>query len=67
MAGALCLSLSTLDNLCKRGCPSIRVPGTSKVLFDPADVVGFLKTAQAPKDSPDAARIHQEADRVFGA
>ena len=67
MARSLCLSVSTLDALCKRGLPSIHVVGTSKVLFDPVDVVGFLKTAQAPKDRPDAARIHQEADRVFGA
>ncbi len=66
MAAALCLSVSTLDNLCKRGCPSIHVPGTSKILFDPADVVGFLKTAQTPKDGPDAAAIHAKAARVFG-
>ena len=67
MAAALCLSLSTLDNLTKRGCPSIRVPGTSKVLFDPADVVGFLKSAQTPNDGPRAEAVHAEADRVFGA
>lgn len=66
MATALCLSVSTLDNLCKRGCPSIRVPGTSKVLFDPADVVGFLKTAQKPVDGPNAAAARAKADKVFG-
>lgn len=66
MAAALCLSVSTLDALCKRGCPSIRVPGTSKILFDADDVVAWLKLQQAPKDGPDAAAIHAEAQRVFG-
>jgi len=44
MAHALCLSVDVLDKMRGMGCPSIRVPGaTSKVLFDPVDVVAWSK------------------------
>ena len=47
---AVCLSISedTLDSLRKRGCPSVLVVGTSKVLFDPDDVIPWLTEQARP-------------------
>jgi len=66
MASALCLSTDTLDALRKRGLPAITVPGTKKVLFDPDDVVDWIKEQSCPRESLSQAEARIEADNVFG-
>lgn len=68
MAAAICVSVDTLDQLRKRGCPCLRVPGTKKVLFDPPAVVEWLREESQATD-PDAGsldRARARADAVFG-
>lgn len=47
---ALCLSVSedVLDKLRKRGLPAVTIPGVSKTLFDPDDVVTWMKEQSEP-------------------
>ena len=66
MASALCLSTDTLDSLRKRGLPAITVPGTKKVLFDPEDVVAWMKQQSDQSETLSQAKARMEADNVFG-
>ncbi len=51
MAEAISVSTDTLDGLRKRGCPEVPVVGTSKVLFDPEEVVRWIKEQAAPLET----------------
>lgn len=69
MAACLCLSEDTLDKLRKCGCPYVRVPGVQKSLFDPDDVVAWLK-AESEAAAPDAESLERakaKADAIFGS
>ncbi len=68
MALALCLSEDTLDGLRKRGCPCVRVPGTSKLLFNPNRVVAWLEEHPDNQDreTVTAQQAREKADAVFG-
>ena len=64
---ALCLSISedTLDSLRKRGLPEINVPGTSKVLFDPDDVIPWLKEQARPPETLSEKEASVELDSLL--
>ena len=61
---ALCLSVSedVLDALRKRGCPCVPVVGTAKVLFDPDDVVPWLKEQSKPPETLTEKEASEELD-----
>ena len=64
---ALCLSLSEdlLDALRKRGCPCVRVVGTSKVLFDPDDVIPWLKEQARPLETVSEKEAGERLDSLL--
>lgn len=67
MARALSISSDTLDRMRKCGCPSITIPGTKKIVFDPGDVVAWLKnSSKGDEDIQSIAAAEAEADVVFG-
>lgn len=67
MAAAICISEALLDDMRKAGCPSITVPGARRVLFDPADVVAWLKAqVNQTDDTISLADARAQADVVFG-
>lgn len=67
MAAAICVSEDTLDGMRKKGCPSIPVPGTRRILFDPADVIRWLKESEDAHGDTETLRAAKErADIVFG-
>lgn len=71
MAAAMCLSRSTLDNLRTMGCPCLQIPGTKKILYDPAVVVVWIEAQQEkkyPGDITDAyckARLAEHSTLVI--
>ena len=67
MAAALCLSEDTLDQLRKIGLPSISVPGTSKILFNPTRVVQWLEAENTEREenSESAQAARERADIVY--
>jgi hypothetical protein len=66
MAAAICVSSATLDDLRKRGLPSIPVPGCRRVLFNPARVVEWLEgQAVGESETPSLEAAKAEADLVF--
>jgi hypothetical protein len=50
MAAALCISASLLDELKDAGCPTVAVPTTDKTLFDPKEVVAWMKSFRHAQD-----------------
>ena len=64
---ALCLSVSVdvLDGLRKRGCPCVTVVGTSKVLFDPEDVIPWLKEQSKPPETLTEKKASEELDSLL--
>ena len=64
---AICLSISEdlLDSLRKRGCPSVLVVGTSKVLFDPDDVIPWLKEQARPIEARSEKEAGKELDLLL--
>lgn len=64
---SLCLSISpdTLDVLRKRGCPCIHVVGTSKVLYDPDDMVSWLKEQAGSVNTRTERKASAEVDRLL--
>ena len=51
MALAASISTDTLDKLRKMGCPEITIPGTEKVVFDPDEVVEWIKENSQPVET----------------
>ena len=67
MAAAICVSEDTLDGMRKAGCPCIPFPGARRVLFDPQDVVAWLKAQAKPQeDTVSLAEARARADVDFG-
>ena len=64
---AVCLSISedTLDALRKRGCPCVPVVGTAKILFDPDDVVPWLKEQSKPIETRSEKEVGEELDSIL--
>ena len=64
---ALCISLSvdTLDRLVKLGCPCVPVVSTSKVLFDPTDVVRWMKEQARPIETLSEKEAGEELDSIL--
>ena len=64
---ALCLSVSedVLDALRKRGCPCVPVVGTTKVLFDPDDVIPWLKEQSKPIETQSEKEASEELDSLL--
>lgn len=64
---AICLSISEdlLDSLRKRGCPSVLVVGTSKVLFDPDDVIPWLKEESKLPETRSEKKAGEELDLLL--
>lgn len=44
MAAVLCISATLLDDLRDAGCPTVPVPTTDKELYDPTEVVAWMKS-----------------------
>ncbi|MCC6490690.1 MAG: hypothetical protein IT364_24605 [Candidatus Hydrogenedentes bacterium] len=67
MAAALSVSTDLLDLGRKMGLPCIVFPGSKKTLFDPADVLAWLKAHGRPQDDAESlAAAKARADVVFG-
>ena len=64
---AVCMSISedVLDALRKRGCPCVPVVGTSKVLFDPDDVIPWLKEQARPIETRSEKEAGKELDSIL--
>ena len=64
---ALCLSISedVLDTLRKRGCPCVTIPGISKPLFDPDDVVEWMKEQSKPIETLSEKKAGEELDSIL--
>jgi len=62
---ALSISVDTLDVLRKRGCPSIQVPGTSKVVFDVDDVARWMKEESNLPETPSEKIASEELDLLL--
>ena len=64
---AMCLSVSedVLDALRKRGCPCVPVVGTTKVLFDPDDVIPWLKEHSRPHETLTEKEASEELDSIL--
>ena len=64
---ALCLSISidVLDKLRKQGLPSVTIPGISKPLFDPDDVVPWMKEQSKPLESLSEKEASKELDSLL--
>ena len=64
---ALCLSIpeDVLDSLRTRGCPSVHVVGTAKVLFDLHDVVPWLKEQSKPTETVSEKEAGEELDSLL--
>lgn len=64
---ALCLSISedVLDKLRKQGLPAVTIPGLSKPLFDPDDVIPWLKEQSEPLETLSEAEASEELDSIL--
>ncbi len=64
---ALCLSISedVLDKLRKRGLPSVTIPGLSKPLFDPDDVVLWMKEQSKPHETLTEKKAGEKLDSLL--
>lgn len=64
---ALCLSISedVLDKLRKKGLPSVTIPGISKPLFDPDDVVSWMKEQSKPPETLTEKEVSEELDSLL--
>lgn len=64
---AMCLSISedTFDALRKRGCPCVTIPGISKPLFDPGDVVEWMKEQSKPPETQSEKEAGEELDLLL--
>ena len=64
---AMCLSISedVLDALRKRGCPCVPVVGTAKVLFDPDEVVDWVKEQSKPNEILSQKEASEELDSLL--
>lgn len=52
MAACIAVSEDSLDRMRKLGCPCVPVPGSSKVVFDPDDVIEWMKSHPAREAGP---------------
>ena len=64
---AMCLSISedVLDALRKRGCPCVHLVGTSKVLFDPDEVVDWVKEQSKPIETQSEKEASEKLDSLL--
>jgi hypothetical protein len=65
MAASIGVSEDLLDNLRKAGCPCVSIPGARRVLFDPVDVVEWLKGQNQREDLPSLSVANKRANLVF--
>ncbi|MEX2015556.1 MAG: hypothetical protein WD873_02890 [Candidatus Hydrogenedentales bacterium] len=66
MASYISLSESTLDRLRKMGLPSVTVPGTSIVLFEPDRAVAWILEQGTDADNASLKEARAAADARFG-
>ena len=64
---SMCLSISedVLDALRKRGCPCVTIPGIAKILFDPDDVVQWMKEQSKPIETQSEKEASEELDSIL--
>ena len=62
---AASISTDTLDRIRKLGCPEIKIPGTEKVVFDPDEVVAWLKEQSKPVETASEKEASQELDSIL--
>lgn len=64
---ALCMSISedVLDRLRKQGLPSVAIPGVSKPLFDPDDVVLWMKEQSKPLETRSETEASEQLDSLL--
>ena len=62
MAAALSISTDLLDELRKKGLPTINVPGSSKILFHPPVVVEWLLAQSKPIETLSEQETAKELD-----
>ena len=64
---SMCLSISedVLDALRKRGCPCVTIPGIAKILFDPDDVVQWMKEQSKPLESLSEKEASKKLDSLL--
>lgn len=73
MARSICVSVDVLDRMRAMGCPAIAVPGTggnkrgAKVVFDPVDVVAWLKSngGDVEREQMTMQAAKAKADKLF--
>ena len=65
MALAASISTDTLDKIRKLGCPEITVPGTTKFVFDPDDVIEWIKENSRPADTRSEKEASEELDSLL--
>ena len=63
----MCLSISedVLDTLRKRGLPSVTIPGIAKPLFDPDDVVQWMKEQSKPIETQSEKKAGEKLDLLL--
>lgn len=59
MSAALCISASLLDELRELGCPTVTVPSTDKILYDPNEVLAWMKSFRS-EDEVELTPLGQE-------
>ncbi len=64
---SMCLSISedVLDTLRKQGLPSVTIPGITKILFDPDDVVPWMKEQSKPTETQSEKEASEELDSLL--
>lgn len=53
MAAAICVSASVIDELNLAGCPTVPVPTNDAILYDPVEVVNWMKSKRNEVDPED--------------
>jgi hypothetical protein len=66
MAKYLSVSTDTLDGMRKRGCPTVPVPGSQKLLFDPDDVIAWMRDYDTAQKTRYDSSSNEKANRIFG-
>ena len=66
MAEALCISEDLLDRLVRNGLPFIRVPQSTKRLFDGPEVVRWMRDYAPRAEKAAREEAEAKADAVFG-
>lgn len=65
MGACLSISVDVLDKLRKQGLPSVTIPGITKILFDPNDVIPWMKEQSEPIETLSEKEASEELDSIL--